>query len=103
MSFFNQLGFNDSNSPLIFILRSLHDHIMVVLVIVIRFVGCIYLSLLLNKYIYLNIYEAQLIETIWTVIPSVLLIFLAFPSLRLLYFIDEVNKPCLTLKAIGHQ
>ena len=103
MSFFNQLGFNDSIRSIILILSGLHDHIIVVLIIVLRFVSCLYISLLINKFIYLNMYEAQFIETVWTVIPSILLIFLAFPSLRLLYFIDEVNKPGLTIKAIGHQ
>lgn len=64
MSFFNQLGFNDSIRPIIFILTGLHDHIIVILVIVLTFVGIIYFSLLFNKFIYLNIYEAQIIETI---------------------------------------
>jgi len=31
------------------------------------------------------------------------LLFLALPSLRLLYLIDEVSGPSLTLKTIGHQ
>jgi cytochrome c oxidase subunit 2 len=47
--------------------------------------------------------EAQQIETIWTIIPAIILLFLALPSLRLLYLTDEVRNPRLTLKAIGHQ
>lgn len=47
--------------------------------------------------------EGQTIEVVWTVIPAVTLIFIALPSLRLLYLLDEVNDPTITLKVIGHQ
>lgn len=47
--------------------------------------------------------EGQRIEFIWTIIPAVILIFIALPSLHLLYLIDEINKPLITLKRIGHQ
>lgn len=47
--------------------------------------------------------EEQSIETVWTLIPTITLIFIALPSLRLLYLLDEVNIPSLTLKTIGHQ
>nr|YP_010954573.1 cytochrome c oxidase subunit II [Ocnus glacialis]WMW14035.1 cytochrome c oxidase subunit 2 [Ocnus glacialis] len=43
------------------------------------------------------------LETIWTIIPAIVLIFMASPSLQLLYLMDEVNNPYLTIKAIGHQ
>ena len=47
--------------------------------------------------------EHQTIEIIWTAIPAIILIFIALPSLRLLYLLDEVNSPTITLKTIGHQ
>ena len=43
------------------------------------------------------------LETIWTIVPAVILLFIAFPSLRLLYVMDEVMNPSITLKAIGNQ
>ena len=43
------------------------------------------------------------IEIIWTVIPSLILVVVALPSFALLYSIDEVINPALTLKCIGHQ
>ncbi len=39
----------------------------------------------------------------WTIIPAIVLILVAFPSLRLLYIIDEVVDVGVTIKAIGHQ
>lgn len=47
--------------------------------------------------------DGTLIEIIWTLIPAVILVFIAFPSLKLLYLMDEVIDPALTIKAIGHQ
>lgn len=52
-----------------------------------------------NKYLF----EGTLIEIIWTLIPAGVLVFIAFPSLKLLYLMDEVIDPALTIKAIGHQ
>jgi len=43
------------------------------------------------------------IEIFWTVVPSLILILIAIPSFALLYAMDEVLSPSLTLKAIGHQ
>lgn len=40
---------------------------------------------------------------VWTVVPIVILIFLALPSLRLLYLLDEVKTPDLTVKVVGSQ
>jgi cytochrome c oxidase subunit 2 len=43
------------------------------------------------------------LEIIWTIIPTIILIFIAIPSFILLYSLDEVINPSITLKAIGHQ
>lgn len=61
------------------------------------------LVIILNKFTHRYLLEAQYIETIWTILPAIILLFLAIPSLRLLYLTDEVRNPALTLKAIGHQ
>lgn len=39
----------------------------------------------------------------WTILPAITLIFIALPSLRLIYILDEVNNPFITIKTIGHQ
>ena len=43
------------------------------------------------------------IEVIWTVIPALILVVVALPSFALLYSIDEVIDPSLTIKCVGHQ
>merc|ERR1711916_310296 len=50
-----------------------------------------------------DITHGTVIEIIWTVLPAFVLVFIAIPSFALLYSMDELIEPTLTLKAIGHQ
>src|SRR4051795_197462 len=43
------------------------------------------------------------IEIVWTVVPIIILLVIAVPSFKLLYFTDRAAKPDMTLKVIGHQ
>nr|YP_010241741.1 cytochrome c oxidase subunit II [Strombus pugilis]QTI82429.1 cytochrome c oxidase subunit II [Strombus pugilis] len=103
MSLWGQLGFQDAASPLMEELIFFHDHAMMILVMIISLVGYAALSLMMSKYTCRSLVEGQEIETIWTIIPAVILVFLALPSLRLLYLLDEVGDCNLTVKSIGHQ
>jgi cytochrome c oxidase subunit 2 len=44
-----------------------------------------------------------LVEVVWTVVPVLILVVIAIPSLRILYYSDHVETADMTLKAIGHQ
>ena len=45
-----------------------------------------------------------LVEIIWTVLPVIVLVTIAIPSLRLIYFVDTTPaKYDMTLKVVGHQ
>jgi len=103
MSLWGQWGFQDAASPLMEELIFFHDHAIIILVMIISLVGYAALSLMLNTYTCRSLVEGQEIETIWTIIPAIILIFLALPSLRLLYLLDEVGDCSLTVKSIGHQ
>ena len=61
------------------------------------------LSLVVNSLKCRRVYRAEEIETIWTVLPGVLLIALAIPSLRLLYLMDEVGRPTIRVKTTAYQ
>lgn len=65
--------------------------------------GYLIYNLFFNKLINRFLIEEQIIEIIWTVIPSITLIFIALPSLRILYLLDEISKPSISLKTLGHQ
>nr|BDL61468.1 cytochrome c oxidase subunit II [Tmethypocoelis choreutes] len=103
MATWAHLGFQDSSSPLMEQLILFHDHIMLVLVLIVTFVFYMMSTLFSNKFINRYMLENQPIEIVWTSIPALILIFIALPSLRLLYLLDEVNNPSMTLKTIGHQ
>lgn len=51
----------------------------------------------------LIVVHAPILEIIWTLIPAIILIFVAIPSFSLLYSMDEIIEPLLTIKIIGHQ
>nr|AGT15588.1 cytochrome c oxidase subunit II [Ptomascopus morio] len=93
----------DSASPLMEQLTFLHDHALMILLMITVMVGYLMASLFFNKFNYRYLLEGQTIELIWTILPAVILIFIALPSLRLLYLLDEVNNPLVTIKTIGHQ
>lgn len=103
MPFWGQLSLQDAASPVIFFLIKFHDHAIITLSLVITFVGYILLIVITTSLTSRKIFEANELETVWTIIPAVILIFLAVPSLRLLYLIDELVEPQVTLKTIGHQ
>jgi cytochrome c oxidase subunit 2 len=50
-----------------------------------------------------QITHGTVIEIVWTITPSLILMVIAIPSFALLYSIDEVVDPIVTLKVIGHQ
>ena len=104
-----QLGFQDSAAPGFEGITDLHDSIFFYLVVISIGVFWVLASIILNfsykkspiVYKYSN--HGTLIELIWTITPALVLIAIAFPSFRLLYMLDEVVTPIMTIKAVGHQ
>nr|AYE40292.1 cytochrome c oxidase subunit 2 [Daphnia magna] len=103
MATWAQIGFQNSASPLMEQLIFFHDHALLILILITTLVGYFMISLVTNKFVNRYLLDGQMIEIIWTVLPAVILIILALPSLRLLYLIDETTEPSLTLKTVGHQ
>jgi len=101
--------FQDSATPQMEGLVELHDNILFYLVIILFGVGWILLSIIKNyvssespiSHKYLN--HGTLIELIWTITPALILILIAFPSFKLLYLMDEINDPAMSVLAEGHQ
>ena len=104
-----QIGFQDSAAPGFTGIIELHNTIFFYLVVISVGVfwalgSIIYYynsekSPIVHKY--LN--HGTLIELIWTITPALILIGIAFPSFRLLYLLDEVISPTITIKVVGHQ
>nr|AII71819.1 cytochrome c oxidase subunit II [Liriomyza langei] len=103
MSTWANLNLQNSASPLMEQLIFFHDHALMILVMITVLVGYVMITLFFNKFTNRLLLHGQMIEMIWTILPAIILLFIAFPSLRLLYLLDEINEPSITLKAIGHQ
>ena len=101
--------FQDCATPQMEALVELHDNVMFYLVIILFAVGWFILSIIRNfsnnklniSYKYDN--HGSLIELIWTIMPGLILILIAFPSFKLLYLMDEVTDPSMSVLAEGHQ
>jgi len=97
------LNFQNAASPLIEQLIFFHDHTLTILILIITIVGYNLISTCININIDQYILESQPLELFWTIVPAFILIFIGLPSIRLLYLLDEVYKPSITIKTIGHQ
>jgi len=80
-----------------------HDRVMLILVVIMAIVFWMMFRVMVigrnNKYLS----EGMLIEIVWTLVPAGMLVFVAYPSLKLLYLMDEAVNPALTIKAVAHQ
>lgn len=80
-----------------------HDYRILIITTILSVVFFLIIKIVKNFFFRRNILENQIIELIWTLIPTVVLRFIALPSLHLLYLIDELYNPLLTIKILGHQ
>lgn len=103
-----QLGFQDAATPMMQGIIDLHQDIFFFAIIILVFVLWMLLRALWHFYYRNNpiperIVHGTTIEIVWTVVPSITLMFIAIPSFALLYSMDEVVDPAVTIKTIGHQ
>lgn len=104
-----QLGFQDAATPIMQGINDLHHDIFFFLILILVFVLWMLVRALWHFREQTNpipqrIVHGTTIEIIWTIFPSIILMFIAIPSFALLYSMDEVVvDPAITIKAIGHQ
>nr|YP_010040991.1 cytochrome c oxidase subunit II [Eclipophleps carinata]QOZ41925.1 cytochrome c oxidase subunit 2 [Eclipophleps carinata] len=103
MSTWSNLSLQDSASPMMEQLSFFHDHTMVVLLLITTIIGYSLSYTLMIKLTNKNMLHGHMIETIWTTLPAITLIFIALPSLRLLYLLDDSMDTMITIKTIGRQ
>ena len=106
-----QLYFQDAATPVMEGIINLHHDLMFFITFIFFFVlvvmaRTLYYFQKTSESVNSNsrfVVHGTIIEIIWTVIPSLILIVVALPSFALLYSIDEIVDPALTLKCIGNQ
>ena len=98
-----QLGFQDATSPTIEELLHFHDHTLIIVFLISLLVLYIISVMLTTKLTHTSTIDSQEVETVWTILPAIILILIALPSLQISYIIDKINNPSLTVKTMGHQ
>lgn len=103
-----QLGFQDPATPIMQGIIDLHHDIVFFMIFVLVFVLWMITRTLYHFHSTKNpvpekIIHGTAIEIAWTMTPSLILVLIAVPSFALLYSLDEVVDPAVTIKAIGHQ
>ncbi len=119
-----QINFQDPATPIASRIIEIHHHVFFFLVIIFIFVSWMlyrvvseFSLIFADKDNTLNNKELNslkdistiefthntTIEIVWTTIPSLILILIAIPSFGLLYAMDDIIDPEITIKTIGHQ
>nr|YP_010890525.1 cytochrome c oxidase subunit II [Plegadiphilus threskiornis]WIM51531.1 cytochrome c oxidase subunit 2 [Plegadiphilus threskiornis] len=103
MANFNHTNLQDASSYLMEQLTFFHDHSLFFLLMIVTLVVYTMYFILINKTINSFLLFNETAEIIWTLFPGVILIFIALPSLKVLYLSDEILNPLITIKGIGNQ
>jgi cytochrome c oxidase subunit 2 len=103
-----QMVFRDAATPTMEKITEFHDLLFIIIVVITLFV----LALLLYVAVKFNekanptpskTTHNALLEVAWTTIPIIILVVIAVPSFKLLYFADKTKDAEMTLKVTGHQ
>jgi len=103
-----QIGLQDPATPIAEGILNFHNHLFAFLLGIAFFVfyllfRCITLFHESKHPIASKLLHNSVLEITWTLIPALILIFIAIPSFSLLYAADELIDPFTTVKVIGHQ
>ena len=103
-----QLGFRDPASPVMEKVNDLHNFVLIMMTVITVFVLFLlfYVSFKFRKSANPTPSKRShhaVLETLWTAIPVVILIFMAIPSFKLVYQQDVTPEYDMTIKVIGHQ
>ncbi len=103
-----QLGFQDPATPIMEGIINLHHDLMFFICVISIFVTWLLIRTLWyfqesNNIIPSNNTHGTIIEIVWTVTPALILLLIAVPSFSLLYAMDEIIAPTITIKTLGHQ
>ena len=103
-----QFGIQDPATPVAEGIIRFHHDLMAILIWIVFFVGWMIFRILVNFHYKKHPYSSRMVhgsvlEIVWTIVPALILMFIAVPSFALLYSVDELIDPAITLKIIGHQ
>ena len=102
------IGLQQAASPVMERITSFNDLVFIVALVITVFVMALLLYVVFRYSAKRNPMPSKnthntLIEVAWTVVPIIVLVVIAIPSFRLVYFMDRTEEAEMTIKAIGHQ
>lgn len=103
-----QFGLQDPATPVAEGILHFHHNLMFLLVFIVLFVAWMLFRTLTHYDHHINsvpsgVVHGTNLEIIWTIFPALILMFIAVPSFSLLYCVDEIVDPAITVKIVGHQ
>jgi cytochrome c oxidase subunit 2 len=103
-----QMGFQPAASPVMERMIDFHNLLLVIIFSVAAFVMVLLLIIIVRFNAKANPVPSKtthntLLEVIWTIVPIMILVVIAIPSFKLLFFYDTVPDSAMTIKAVGHQ
>jgi len=102
-----QLSIQDPATNCLEWMANFYDLIMADLVLVLAVIFFLIITLLTDPIHHKNsnsyFSHSQNLEIFWTIVPALILLSIAYPSFNLLYSLDDLTDPILTVKIIGHQ
>lgn len=102
------LGLQEAASPLAEHIHEFHNMLLWIIIAIALFVLVLLVWVIIRYNHKTNPEPAQFshhvgIEVLWTLVPIIILIFIAVPSFRVLYYNDSTKNPEMTLKIVGYQ
>ena len=102
------IGLQEAVTPVMERITSFNDLVFIIALVITVFVLVLLLYVVFRFSAKRNPVPSKtthntLIEVVWTVVPIIVLVVIAIPSFRLLYFTDRTEEAEMTIKAIGHQ
>jgi len=103
-----QMGLNPAASPTMGRISEFHNLLLIIITLITVFVTLLLIYVMYRFSEKRNPSPSQTthntaIEVLWTVIPVIILVIIAIPSFKLLYYTDRAENPDMTIKAIGNQ
>ena len=103
-----QLKLQDPSSSIMEGILMFNKHLLFIVIGIVVLVGWLLFNTIYSfdnmaNYKSANMFHSNPLEIIWTSIPALILLTLASPSFTLLYSMDEISEPELSLKVLGHQ
>jgi cytochrome c oxidase subunit 2 len=103
-----EIGFQPGATPVMQRLEAFHDELLVIIFAIATFVLGLLLYVIVRFRAQRNPVPSHtshnaVIEMVWTIVPVLILVVIAIPSFKLMYYMDKAKDPQMTIKVTGHQ